>query len=303
LVQDGTLKVGDFVLAGPGFGKVRAMVNEHGKQVQEAGPATPVEILGLSDVPNAGDTVHVVKDPKKAQEIAETRKVKAASKGKADIKVSLEELSKRIQTEGQQELRVIVKGDVQGSVEAVTEALKKLTGEKVRLSVIHAGVGAVTEGDVNLAIAGKAVIIGFNVRPAGKAGALADENKVEIRIYSIIYQAIDDVKSAMEGLLPAHLVEKIHGKAELRQLFKIKNTAIAGSYVLEGIVRRNALIRVVRDNIMIHEGKLGALRRFKDDVRDVAEGFECGISIENFNDIREGDILECYEMEEVKQRL
>jgi translation initiation factor IF-2 len=303
LVQDGTLRVGDFVLAGPGFGKVRAMVNEHGKQVQEAGPATPVEILGLSDVPNAGDDLHAVKDPKKAQEIADARKQKAAGKGKADIKVSLEELSKRIQTEGQQELRIIVKGDVQGSVEAVSDTLKKLTCEKVRLSVIHAAVGAITEGDVNLAIAGKAVIIGFNVRPAGKAGALADENKIEIRIYSIIYQAIDDVKSAMEGLLPPHMIEKVHGKAELRQLFTIKNVAVAGSYVTEGIVRRNALIRVVRDGIMVHEGKLGQLKRFKDDVKDVAEGFECGISLENFNDIKEGDILECYEMEAIKQRL
>jgi translation initiation factor IF-2 len=303
LVQDGTLKVGDFVLAGPGFGKVRAMVNEHGKQVHEAGPATPVEILGLSDVPNAGDQVHAVKDPKKALEIAEARKVKASSKGKADIKVSLEELSKRIQTEGQQELRVIVKGDVQGSVEAVADSLKKLTGEKVRLTVIHSGVGAITEGDVNLAIAGKSIIIGFNVRPAGKAGALAEENKIEIRIYSIIYQAIDDVKSAMEGLLPAHLIEKVHGKAELRQLFKIKGVAVAGSMVTEGIVRRNAFIRVIREGVMVHEGRLSALKRFKDDVKDVAEGFECGISLEGWNDIKEGDILECYEMEEVKQKL
>jgi translation initiation factor IF-2 len=303
LVQDGTLHVGDFVLAGAGFGKVRAMVNEHGKQVHEAGPATPVEILGLSDVPSAGETLHAVKDAKKAQEIAESRKTKAAAKGKGDIKISLEELSKRIADAGQQELRVIVKGDVQGSVEAVSDSLKKLSGEKVRLSVIHSGVGAITEGDVHLAIAGKAIVIGFNVRPAGKAGALADENRIEIRIYSIIYQAIDDVKSAMEGLLPAHLVEKVTGKAELRQLFKIKGIAIAGSYVLEGVVKRNAFIRVVREGVVVHEGKLGALKRFKDDVKDVAEGFECGISLENFNDIKEGDILECYEMEEVKQKL
>ncbi len=303
IVQDGTLRVGDFVLAGPGFGKVRAMVNDHGKQIHEAGPATPVEILGLSDVPNAGEQLHAVKDPKKAQEIAETRKAKATAARGKDVKISLGDLAEKIAKGGQLELRVIVKGDVQGSVEAVSDALTKLSGEKVRLSVIHSGVGAVTEGDVNLAIAGKAIIIGFNVRPAGKSSALAEENSVEIRIYSIIYQAIDDVKSAMEGLLPANLVEKVHGKAELRQLFKIKGISVAGSYVLEGVVKRNAFIRVVRDNVVIHEGKLGQLKRFKDDVKEVAEGFECGISLENFNEIKEGDILECYEMEEVKQRL
>ncbi len=303
IVQDGTLRVGDFVLAGPGFGKVRAMVNDLGKQIHEAGPATPVEILGLSDVPNAGEQLHAVKDPKKAQEIAETRKAKATALRGKDVKISLGDLAEKIAKGGQLELRVIVKGDVQGSVEAVSDALTKLSGEKVRLSVIHSGVGAVTEGDVNLAIAGKAVIIGFNVRPAGKSSALADENGVEIRIYSIIYQAIDDVKSAMEGLLPANLVEKVHGKAELRQLFKIKGVSVAGSYVLEGIVKRNAFIRVVRDNVVVHEGKLGQLKRFKEDVKEVAEGFECGISLENFSEIKEGDILECYEMEEVKQRL
>src|SRR6202041_2643108 len=221
LVQDGTLRVGDFVLAGAGFGKVRAMTNEHGKQLPEAGPATPVEILGLSEVPNAGDRMDVVKDPKKAQEIAESRRGKMAKKAiPASAGVSLEDLQERIAKSGQQELRVIIKGDVQGSVEAVADAMTKLSTEKVRLSVIHAGVGAITEGDVNLAIASKAVVIGFNVRPAGKAGALAEENKVEIRQYSIIYNAVDDVRSAMEGLLPATLVEKKQGQAEVRAIFK-----------------------------------------------------------------------------------
>ena len=304
LVQDGTLRVGDFVLAGPGFGKVRAMTNEHGKQVHEAGPSTPVEILGLSDVPGAGDPVHAVKDAKKAQEIAESRKGKMAkSLIPATAKVSLEELSKRISDSDQQELRVIIKGDVQGSVEAVGDALTKLSTEKVRLSVIHAGVGAITEGDVNLAIAAKAIVIGFNVRPAGKAGPLAEENKIEIRQYSIIYNAVDDVKSAMEGLLPATLVEKKQGQAEVRALFKIKGVVVAGCYVTQGKIVRSGMARLLRDGAVIWDGKLGALKRFKEDVKEVAEGFECGISLDGFSDIKEKDIIESIEIEQVKQRL
>jgi translation initiation factor IF-2 len=304
LVQDGTLRVGDFVLAGAGFGKVRAMTNEHGKQVLEATPATPVEILGLNEVPNAGDRMDAVKDPKKAQEIAESRRGKMAkSLIPSTAKVSLEELSKRIAESGQQELRVIIKGDVQGSVEALADALAKLTGDKVRLSIINAAAGAITEGDVNLAIASKAIIIGFNVRPAGKASSLAEENKVEIRLYSIIYDALEDVKGAMEGLLPPTLVEKQHGKAEVRQVFKVKGVAVAGCYVTEGKIVRNSKVRMIRDGVVAWDGKIASLKRFKDDVRDVAEGFECGISLENFNDLKEKDILECYEVEEIKQRL
>jgi translation initiation factor IF-2 len=304
LVQDGTLRVGDFVLAGAGFGKVRAMTNEHGKQVHEAGPATPVEILGLNEVPNAGDRMDAVKDPKKAQEIAESRRGKMAKNLiPATAKVSLEELSKRIAESGQQELRVIIKGDVQGSVEALADAMSKLSTEKVRLSVINAAVGAITEGDVNLAIASKAIIVGFNVRPAGKASALAEENKIEIRLYSIIYNALEDLKSAMEGLLPPTLVEKQHGKAEVRQLFKVKGIAVAGCYVTEGKIVRNGKIRLVRDSVVVWDGKISSLKRFKDDVREVVEGFECGISLEGYNDIKEKDILECYEVEEIKQKL
>jgi translation initiation factor IF-2 len=304
LVQDGTLRVGDFVLAGPGFGKVRAMTNEHGKQIHEAGPSTPVEILGLSDVPGAGDPMHAVKDAKKAQEIAESRRGKMAkSLIPATAKVSLEELSKRMADEGQQELRVIIKGDVQGSVEAVADALAKLSSERVRLSIIHAGVGAITEGDINLAIAAKAVIIGFNVRPAGKSSSLAEENKIEIRLYSIIYNAVDDVKSAMEGLLPPTLIEKMNGKAEVRQIFKVKGVAVAGSYVSEGNIKRSAKVRLVRDGSIVWDGKLAALKRFKDDVKEVQEGMECGISLEGFNDLKEKDIVECFEIEEVKQKL
>ncbi len=303
LVQEGTLRVGDFVLAGQGFGKVRAMTNEHGKQIHEAPPATPVEILGLSDVPNAGDPMHAVKDPKKAQEIAEGRKGKMAkSLIPMTAKVSLEELSKRI-SDTQQELRIIVKGDVQGSVEAVADALTKLSGDRVRLSVINAAVGAITEGDVNLAIASKAIIIGFNVRPAGKASQLAEENKVEIRPYSIIYAAVDDVKGAMEGLLPAILVEKALGKAEVRAVFKIRGVAVAGSMVTEGMIKRGTHARVIREGAVVFEGKLSNLKRFKDDAKDVAEGFECGISIEGYNDFKELDIIACFEIDEVKQRL
>ncbi|HEX3769747.1 MAG TPA: translation initiation factor IF-2 [Polyangiaceae bacterium] len=304
LVQDGTLRVGDFVLAGAGFGKVRAMTNEHGKQVQEAGPATPVEILGLNEVPNAGDRMDAVKDPKKAQEVAESRKGKMAkSLIPATAKVSLEELSKRIAESGQQELRVIIKGDVQGSIEALADSMVKLSTEKVRLSVINAAVGAITEGDVNLAIASKAIIVGFNVRPAGKATALAEENKVEIRLYSIIYNALEDVRGAMEGLLPPTLVEKKWGRAEVRMIFRVKGVAVAGSYVTEGKIVRSGKIRLIRDGAVVWDGKVESLKRFKDDAREVPEGFECGISLEGFNDLKEKDILESYEVEEIKQKL
>ena len=304
LVQDGTLKVGDFVLAGPGFGKVRAMTNEHGKQIHEAGPATPVEILGLSEVPGAGDPLHAVKDAKKAQEIAESRKGKMAkSLIPATAKVSLEELSKRISELDQQELRVIIKGDVQGSVEAVADVLAKLSCDRVRLSIIHAGVGAITEGDINLAIAARAIVIGFNVRPAGKAGPLAEENDIEIRTYSIIYAVIDDVRSAMEGLLPATLVERINGRAEARQIFKIKGQVVAGSYVVQGVVKRSGQVRVIREGNVVYTGKISQLKRFKDDVKDVAEGFECGISVDGWTDLKELDILESFEVDEVKQKL
>ena len=304
LVQDGTLRVGDFVLAGAGFGKVRAMTNEHGKQLQEAGPATPVEILGLSEVPNAGDRMDAVKDPKKAQEIAESRRGKMAKNViPATAKVSLEELSKRIAESGQEELRVIIKGDVQGSVEALADALAKLSSEKVKLSVINAAAGAITEGDVNLAIASKAIIVGFNVRPAGKAAALAEENKIEIRMYSIIYNALEDVKGAMEGLLPPTLVEKQQGKAEVRQIFKVKGTAVAGCMCIEGKIVRSGKVRLVREGVVVWEGKIASLKRFKDDVREVPEGFECGISLEGYNDLKEKDLIECFEVEEIKQRL
>ena len=221
----------------------------------------------------------------------------------ATAKVSLEDISRRMADSNQQELRIIIKGDVQGSVEAVAEALTKLSTEKVKLSVIHAGVGAITEGDINLAIASKAIVIGFNVRPAGKATAHAEENKIEIRQYTIIYNAVDDVRSAMEGLLPATLIEKKLGQAEVRQIFKIKGSVVAGCYVTQGKVLRGGQARLLRDNAVQWEGKMAALKRFKDDVKDVAEGFECGITLDGFSDLKEKDIIESYEIEEVKQRL
>jgi len=304
LIQEGTLKVGDFVLAGPGFGKVRAMTNELGKQVHEAPPATPVEILGLSDVPGAGDPLHAVKDPKKAQEIADSRKVKRdKSLISDDARISLAGLVERMQAADQQELRVIVKADVQGSLEALANAFTKLTTERVKLSIIHGGVGAITEGDVNLAIASKAILVGFNVRPAGKAAALAEENKVETRLYNIIYSAVDDVKAAMEGLLPKTKVEKFSGRAEVRAIFKIRGVAVAGSMCTSGKILRGGHVRLLRDGVKVWEGRVAALKRFKEDVKEVSEGFECGISLDGFSDIKEKDIVESFEIEEVKQRL
>jgi translation initiation factor IF-2 len=304
LVQDGTLRTGDFVLAGPGFGKVRAMTNEHGKQIQEAGPSTPVEILGLAEVPGAGDPMHAVLDPKKAQEIAESRKGKLAkSLIPVDARASLEGIMNQLKDVDMLELRVIIKGDVQGSVEAVGSALSRLTTDRVKLAIIHAAVGAITEGDVNLAIASKAIILGFSVRPAGKASALAEENEIEIRLYNIIYNAVDDVRSAMEGLLPATLVEKPNGKAEVRQIFKIKGMIIAGCYVTQGKFTRGSQCRVLRDNAVVFTGKVGSLRHLKEDVKEVPEGMECGISVDGFTELKEKDVLESYEVEEVKQKL
>jgi translation initiation factor IF-2 len=304
LIQEGTLRVGDFVLAGPGFGKVRAMTNEHGKQVHEAPPSTPVEILGLSDVPGAGDPLHAVKDPKKAQEIADSRKVKRdKSLIGDDARISLAGLVERMQSADQQELRVIVKTDVQGSLEAVANAFNKLTTDRVKLTIIHGGVGAITEGDVNLAIASKAILIGFNVRPAGKSSALADENKVEIRLYSIIYGAVDDVKAAMEGLLPTTKLEKPSGKAEVRKILKIRGVAVAGCMVVSGKILRGSFGRLVRDEKNIWEGKITSLKHFKDDVKEMSEGFECGISLDGFTELKEKDIIESFEIEEIKQRL
>jgi translation initiation factor IF-2 len=307
LVMDGTLNRGDVVLAGAAHGKVRAMSDSLGRQLQTAGPATPVVIVGLNDVPGAGDKVHVVKDVKKAQEIAETRKTKerrslVPSTGQKAM--SLEDLHKALQEVEQLELKLIIKADVQGSVEAVSDALTRLVSEKVKVSVVHAAAGAITEGDVNLAVAAGAIIIGFNVRPAGKAAALAQKEGVQIRHYSIIYNVVDEVKAAMEGLLAPTQVEKLIGKAEVRQIFRISKAGnIAGSMIVEGVVRRNSTAKLFRDGAEIWAGKLSNLKRFKDDVREVKEGFDCGISLEGFDDVHAGDIIQAYEIETVKQTL
>jgi translation initiation factor IF-2 len=307
LVMDGTLNRGDVVLAGAAHGKVRAMYDSLGRQLESAGPATPVSVIGLNDVPSAGDQVHVVKDIKKAQEIAETRKTKerrslVPSTGQKAL--NLEDLHKALQDAEQLELKLIIKADVQGSVEAVSEALTRLTSEKVKVSVVHSGVGAITEGDVNLALAAAAIIIGFNVRPAGKAQSLAQKEGVPIRQYSIIYNLVDEVKAAMEGLLAPTMVEKLLGKAEVRQIFRISKAGnVAGCMVVEGVIRRSALARLVRDGSEIWKGKLASLKRFKDDAREVKEGFDCGIALEGFNEMKEGDVIQGFEVEEVKQTL
>ena len=307
LVTDGTLFRGDFVLAGSAFGKIRAMTDHAGRMVKEAGPSVPVSILGLSEVPQAGDAVYIVKDAKKALEIADTRKKRerttAMAAGGPRVR-SLEDIMNVMSENEQLELNLIIKADVQGSVEALKGALVQLTTKKVKVTVVHAAAGAITETDVNLAIASGAIIIGFNVRPAGKAQKLADHEKVQIRNYSIIYNAVDDVTSAMEGLLAPTLVEKSIGEVEVLQVFRIARIgAIAGCKVSKGIVRRNAIARLSRDGSVIWNGKFASLKRFKDDAKEVREGFECGLSLEGYNDIKEGDVIEVLEMEEVKQKL
>ena len=306
LIHRGTLKVGDAIVAGDAWGRVRALYDYRGERIQEARPGEPVEILGFDKPPPAGELGRVVESERRARELAHQRgeRLRRESLARQSSRgVSLETLFSQMQSGAVQDLNIVIKGDVQGSVEAVADTLAKLSTEKVKLSIVHAGVGAITEGDVNLAIASKALIIGFNVRPAGKANALAEENKIEIRLYSIIYQAIDDVRGAMEGLLPATLVEKTNGKAEARQIFKIKGQVVAGSYIIEGDFKRAGMARLIRGGAVLWTGKVSALKRFKDDVKDVAEGFECGISLEGYSDIKELDIIESYDVEEVKQKL
>jgi translation initiation factor IF-2 len=305
LVTDGTLNRGDVILAGSAWGKVRAMIDDRGRSISSAGPSTPVAIIGLNDVPSAGDPVHVVTDPKKAQEIAETRKSKERkSLLPSAMKVSLEELARQMSEAAQLDLKVIIKADVQGSVEALVDALERLSTPKVKVTIVHSAVGAITEGDVNLAVAAKAIIIGFNVRPAGKASSLAQKEGVEIRQYSIIYAMVDDVRLSMEGMLAPTLIETTIGKAEIRQLFKISKAGwVAGCMVTEGLFKRTARARVRREGTLLWDGKLSALKRFKDDVREVKEGFDCGMSFEGFNEMKVGDTVECYDVQEVRQSL
>ncbi len=303
LVQNGTLNVGDFVIAGTSVGRVRAMVNDKGRRVKSAPPSTPVEILGLGDVPSGGDTFIVVENEKLARDVAEQRKQELQeNKFNQVVKVSLDNLFSQIDEGNMKELAVIIKADVQGSVEAVRQSLEKLSNEEVRVRAIHGGVGAINETDVMLANASNAIIIGFNVRPDAGALSAATQHEVDIRLYRVIYQAIEEMEAAMKGMLDPEFKENVLGYVEVRQTFKVPNVGtIAGCYVTQGKILRNAEIRLVRDGIIIHEGKISSLKRFKDDAKEVGENFECGIGIENFNDVKEGDTMECFIMEEVKR--
>jgi translation initiation factor IF-2 len=304
LIQEGTLHQGDAFVCGTSYGRVRAMIDHRGERLQEAGPSIPVEIFGLSSVPEPGVVFNAVDEEAKARQIAELR---LAKQREGDLqktsRLSLEELSERMKTGEVRELKVIVKGDAQGSVEAVCQALRGLSTTEVKLDVIHASVGGITETDVTLAAASQAIVVGFNVRPEPKAAALAEAEGVDIRIYSVIYQALDEVRQAMEGLLAPTYRERVLGRAEIRQVFTVAGLRVGGCMVLEGKIGRSNQARLVRDSKMVWEGKIGSLRRFKDDVREVQAGYECGIGLENFNDVKPGDIIEAFELEAVARRL
>jgi translation initiation factor IF-2 len=306
LVQSGTLRVGDVFVVGIFSGKVRALITHTGAKVQEAGPSIPVEVAGLPGVPSAGDVFQAVKDERVAREIAEDR---ARKQRTADLsgsaKVTLDDLFAKIKEGSVKELALVIKSDVQGSAEALTAGVEKLATAAVKLRVIHSGVGGITESDVLLAAASNAIVVGFNVRPEPKAAALAEQQGVDIRLYTIIYDALAEIKAAMEGLLEPTLKERTLGRAEVRQVFTVsKAGVIAGSYVVDGTITRAAVgVRVLRDNVVVYEGKLGSLRRFKDDVREVQQGYECGISVENFNDIKAGDIIEAYAIDKIAAKL
>lgn len=304
LVQSGTLNVGDPIVAGSSYGRIRAMMNDKGQKVKKAGPSVPVEILGLNEVPMAGDMFYVAESEKKARQVAES----VIAKGREELikdtpqKVSLDDLFNQIQSGSVKELNIVIKADVQGSVEAVKQSLEKLSNDEVRIRTIHGGVGAVTESDVMLASASNAIIIGFNVRPEASAKNVAEDQKVDIRLYRVIYNAIEDITAAMKGMLDPVYEEKIVGHAEIRQLFKASGVGtIGGSYVTDGKFVRNAKVRIVRDGIVVYDGELATLRRFKDDVKEVNAGYECGLLFNKFNDIKEGDIVEAFVMEEIKR--
>lgn len=304
LIQNGTLHVGDSILVGSTYGRIRAMFDDMGKKIKSAGPSIPVEVLGLSEVPAAGDRFVVVKDEKTARNMAEIRKDKIKTEShQASHRVSLEDLYSQIQEGKVKELSIIVKADVQGSVEAIRQSLEKLSTDDVKVRVIHGAVGAITETDITLAAASNALMIGFNVRPDSNAVAMAEKDGVDIKTYRIIYDAIEDVKSAMIGMLDPEYKEVINGKAEVRMTYKISNVGtIAGCYVTDGKIVRNSEIRVIRDGIVIFESVLASLKRFKDDAKEVNKGYECGLSVERFNDLKEGDIIESFTMEAVKRK-
>ena len=303
LVQRGTLDVGDTIVVGSSIGRIRSMTDEKGKKVKKAGPSTPVEIMGLTEVPPAGEIFYEVKDEKTAKHLIEKRKrLQRVKEINAMTAVTLDNLFSQMEEGNLKTLNLIVKADVQGSVEAIKQSMEKLSNEEVKVKVIHAAAGAVTESDVTLAKVSNAIIIAFNVRPMPTAKDMAEKDGVQIKQYSVIYQAIDDVEAAMKGMLAPKYEEKVIGNAEVRQTFKISNVGtIAGAYVLDGKLERNAGVRVLRDNVVIHDGKLASLKRFKDDAKEVTKGYECGIQIEKYNDIKEGDIIEAYILEEIKR--
>ena len=299
LVQRGTLHIGDTIIAGTSYGKVRAMINDRGEKVKKALPSTPVEVLGLNDVPAAGDILDST-DEKTARGVAEKRIAKKKEEEiKLNSKVSLDDLFQRIKEGEIKELNIVVKADVQGTIEALKASLEKIKNDEVKVAVVHAGVGAITESDVMLASAANALIIGFNVRPDANARKAAETEKVDVRTYRVIYDALNDVEAAIKGMLTPKFKEVIQGRVEIRQLITISKLKIAGCYVVEGKVTNSSKVRVVRDGIVVHEGVIESLRRFKDDVKEVAQGFECGITLEKFSDLKEGDIFEVYDMEEI----
>lgn len=306
LIEKGTLRLGDAFVAGEVYGRVRAMTDYTGKPVEEAGPSTPVEVVGFSDVPTAGDVFQAVADERLGRQVAERRAEKRREEQMRETRgrVTLEDLFKEITAGNVKELNIIVKADVQGSVEALSASIQRLSTDEVKVNIIHSGVGAVTESDIMLASASNAIVIGFQVRPDAAAKASAERENVDVRLYRVIYDALDDIKAAMSGLLEPEYREVSLGKAEVRQVFKLpKGGFVAGCYVSSGKITRNAGVRVIRDNVVVHEGKIASLKRFKDDVREVLEGFECGIGLEKFNDLKEGDVIEAFTTEAVKREL
>jgi translation initiation factor IF-2 len=306
LVQDGTLHRGDVIVVGRHWGRVRMMTDHHSESVEEAPPSMPVRVVGLSGVPDAGDIVHAVESERVAKDIVANREAREREQAAAPTRprVSLEQLFAAAEGEGPKELQVIVKADVQGSAEALREALVKLSTEKVKVNVLHTAVGGVTESDVQLAQASNAVIVGFHVRPDAKARKLAEANGVDVRVYQIIYEALDEVRAAMAGLLPPISKEVVLGQAEVRKTFTIpKAGTVAGCYVTDGLMRRGARTRLVRDGVQVFDGRFASLKRFKDDVREVQTGFECGIGLEGFNDVKVGDVIEAYEIQEQPAQL
>ena len=305
LVQSGTLKVGDYVLAGQHSGKVKAMLDERGNRIKVAGPSTPVSLLGLDGAPTSGDRFIVMDDEREAKQIAAKRlQLQREQSVRSQKKMTLEEIGRRLKVGDFKELNIILRGDVDGSVEALSDSLQKLTTEEIQVNIIHKGVGQISESDILLATASDAIVIGFQVRPSAQARKLAEKEEVEIRMYSIIYDAINEIHDAMEGMLSAEVKEEIMGSAEIREVFKISKVGtIAGCMVQDGTIERNHDIRVIRDGVVVFTGKLGSLKRFKDDVKDVRQGFECGLNVEKFNDIQVGDVIEAFSHIEVKRKL